>query len=63
VPPDDEAALADAVRKRLADPRLGAAEARAVAEYARRELTWDGAAARVESLYHEVLDSGAGASR
>jgi glycosyltransferase involved in cell wall biosynthesis len=57
VPADDPGALAQAVRRRLAEPALGAAEARRVAEFARRELTWERAAARVEELYHEVLDA------
>lgn len=63
VPADDAVAMAEAVRRRLADPALGAAEARAVAEFARRELTWESAAARVEDVYREVLDAGLRAAR
>jgi glycosyltransferase involved in cell wall biosynthesis len=58
VAPDDAAALAAAVSRRLAEPALGLAEARAVAAFARRELTWTSVAARVEDLYREVLDAG-----
>ena len=38
--------------------RSTGAEACAVAEFARRELTWESAAARVEDVYREVLDAG-----
>jgi glycosyltransferase involved in cell wall biosynthesis len=51
-----ESALAAAVQARLDDPPLGAAEASAVASFTRRELTWDGVAARVEALYERALD-------
>lgn len=62
VPPDDPAALAEAVRARLADRGRGEAEARAVAEFARRELTWDRAAQAVESVYEDVLGRRRGAA-
>jgi glycosyltransferase involved in cell wall biosynthesis len=55
VPPDDAASLADAVRARLADRARGEAEARAVAAFARRELTWDRAAAALSALYSATL--------
>ncbi len=54
VAPDDVPALVDAVRGRLGARDVGAAEARAVADFARRELTWDKAAAAAESLYRDV---------
>ena len=55
VPPDDADALIAAVRARLLDPERARAEAQAVADFARRHLTWDEAAAAVESVYAEVL--------
>jgi glycosyltransferase involved in cell wall biosynthesis len=55
VPPDDTAALIAAVRVRLEEPERARAEARAVADFARRHLTWDAAAAAVEGVYAEVL--------
>ncbi|HET6896976.1 MAG TPA: glycosyltransferase family 4 protein [Vicinamibacteria bacterium] len=55
VPPDDAGALIAAVRVRLEEPERARAEARAVADFARRHLTWDAAAAAVESVYAEVL--------
>ena len=54
-PPDDADALITAVRARLLDPERARAEARAVAEFARRHLTWDAAAVALESVYGEVL--------
>jgi glycosyltransferase involved in cell wall biosynthesis len=57
VAPDEPDALAAAVARRLGEPALGAAEAGAVAVFARRELTWENAAARVEGVYREVLDA------
>jgi len=51
VAPDDAPALADAVRARLCDPALGAAECRRVAAFAESELTWDRVAHRVEAVY------------
>jgi glycosyltransferase involved in cell wall biosynthesis len=50
VPAGDVEALTEAVRELLADP----AAARAGAERARRELTWDAAAARHLELYREL---------
>jgi glycosyltransferase involved in cell wall biosynthesis len=55
VPPDDPAALEAAVRSRLDDSALGKREAEAVASFARRELTWDRAAAALEAVYRELL--------
>jgi glycosyltransferase involved in cell wall biosynthesis len=54
VPPDDPAALAAAVRARLASPALAAGECGRVREFARRELTWEAAAARVAEVYARV---------
>lgn len=51
VPPDDLASMVEAVRTRLADRGRGQAEARAVAAFARRELTWERAAATLTALY------------
>src|SRR5581483_578865 len=53
VPAGDVAALADAVRELLEDPAALAA-ARAGADRARRELTWDAAAAQHLALYREI---------
>ena len=50
VPAGDVDALTEAVRELLADP----SEARAGAERARRELTWDAAAAQHLELYREL---------
>lgn len=50
VPPGDIEALTEAVRELLDDP----SEARAGAERARRELTWDASAARHLDLYREL---------
>ena len=55
VAPDDPAALADAAQARLSDRATGEREAAAVAEFARRELTWDRAAQAIESVYDGVL--------
>jgi glycosyltransferase involved in cell wall biosynthesis len=55
VPADDAGAFIAAVRVRLEEPERARAEARAVADFARRHLTWDAAAATVESVYAEVL--------
>jgi hypothetical protein len=43
--------MVEAVRTRLADRGRGQAEARAVAAFARRELTWERAAATLTALY------------
>ena len=51
VPPDDPDTLASEVRRRIADPALGRAEAAAVASFAGRELTWPQVAARVGAVY------------
>jgi glycosyltransferase involved in cell wall biosynthesis len=56
VPPDDAAALADAVRARLRDRRLASEEARHVAEFTRIHLTWAAAAEAFESAYRELLE-------
>jgi glycosyltransferase involved in cell wall biosynthesis len=55
VPPDDVGALVAAVRARLDDRERARKEARSVAEFARRHLTWDQAAVALESVYAEVL--------
>lgn len=55
VPPDDSEALVDAVRHRLAYPAQAADEAKGVARFAQRELTWARAAEEVEAVYREVL--------
>jgi glycosyltransferase involved in cell wall biosynthesis len=54
VPPGDVDALADAVRELLED-EAALAEARAGAERARGELTWDAAAEAHLDLYRELL--------
>jgi glycosyltransferase involved in cell wall biosynthesis len=54
VPAGDVEALTEAVRSLLADPAALAA-ARAGAERARAELTWDAAAAQHLSVYEELL--------
>lgn len=54
VPPGDPAALADAVRELLDDPRLAAALGSAGTRRA-REFDWDVVSARVEAVYREVL--------
>lgn len=55
VPPDDVGRLAAAVRERLAEPHRAQAEALATAAYARAQLTWDRAAAAMESVYARAL--------
>ncbi len=54
VPADDDAALEWTVAARLRDPEARAAEARAVAAFAARELTWATAGHRVEALYTQL---------
>jgi glycosyltransferase involved in cell wall biosynthesis len=54
VPPDDAAALADAVGARLRDPELARREARRVAAFARDRLTWAAAAEAYERVYEEI---------
>ena len=53
---DDAAALADAVRARLAAPEVAAAEARAVGEFTRRHLSWDETARQMERLYGDAIE-------
>lgn len=55
VAPDDPVALADAAQSRLADRAMAEREATAVADFARRELTWDRAAQAMEAVYGGVL--------
>jgi glycosyltransferase involved in cell wall biosynthesis len=57
VPPDDPAALADAAQARLSDRATGEREAAAVADFARRELTWERAAQALEAVYRGVLQA------
>jgi len=54
VPPGDVDAMTDAVRRLLEDP-AALARARAGADAARRELTWDASAARHLELYRELV--------
>ena len=54
VPPDDRAALAEAVRRLLSEP-AGLEAARAGARRAAAELTWDAAAAAHLALYEEIM--------
>jgi glycosyltransferase involved in cell wall biosynthesis len=56
VPPDDVAALADAVRARLRDRRIAEQETRHVAEFTRIHLTWAAAAKAFESAYRELVE-------
>ncbi len=56
VPPDDLEALVAATRAQLGDPALGQREAKEVAAFARRELTWERAAESVEAVYRDVLE-------
>jgi glycosyltransferase involved in cell wall biosynthesis len=55
VPPEDMAAMAQAVSRRLREPERRRDEARAVAAFVRAKLTWDAAAAQVEVLYERAL--------
>jgi glycosyltransferase involved in cell wall biosynthesis len=55
VPWGDFAALVAAVRRRIEDRSVGEAEAARVAAFCRRELTWDRAAASVETIYRDLL--------
>jgi glycosyltransferase involved in cell wall biosynthesis len=55
VPPDEPEAMASAAQARLSDRALSAREAAAVADFARRELTWDRAAQAMEAVYAGVL--------
>ena len=54
VPPDDTAAMAAAVGRRLREPELALQEARSVAAFARSRLTWAKAAEAFERLYEEL---------
>jgi glycosyltransferase involved in cell wall biosynthesis len=63
VPPDDPDRLGREVRRRIADPALGRAEAAAVAFFAGRELTWPQAALRVSAVYDTVVGGRATAPR
>ena len=56
VAPDDAAALAAEVGRRLAEPQRAASEASAVAAFARAKLTWSRAASQVEAVYRAVLE-------
>jgi hypothetical protein len=55
VPPDEPWSLAVAAQSRLSDRAAGEREAAAVADFARRELTWDRAAQAMEVVYGGVL--------
>jgi glycosyltransferase involved in cell wall biosynthesis len=55
VPPDDPVAMASAAQARLSDRTGSEREAAAVADFARRELTWDRAAQAMEAVYGGVL--------
>ena len=55
VAPDDPVALAVAAQARLADRAAAEREAAAVADFARRELTWDRVAQAMEAVYGGVL--------
>ena len=55
VAPDDPVALAEAAQARLSDRAAAEREAAAVADFARRELTWDRAAQAMEAVYGGVL--------
>ena len=59
VVPDDAAALAEAVARRLEDRALARQEAEAVADFARTRLSWDETARAMEALYRDVLAGGA----
>ena len=63
VPPDDPDRLVREVRRRVADPSLGRAEAAAVASFVGRELTWPQVAARVGAVYETVVGRRAPATR
>jgi glycosyltransferase involved in cell wall biosynthesis len=56
VPPDDVAALADAVRARLRDRRLAEEEVLQVAEFTKIHLTWTAAAKAFEAAYRELRE-------
>lgn len=55
VPPDDVDALVGAAAARLADVPLREREVRAVAGFARSELTWDRVARAMEGVYRDVI--------
>ncbi len=54
IAPDHLPSLVDAVRARLEEPGLGRDEARRVAAFASRELSWARAAAAMEAVYEEA---------
>jgi glycosyltransferase involved in cell wall biosynthesis len=58
VPPSDAAALARAVERVLADPREARDRADAAAERVKTDFSADTMAARVESIYTELLEGG-----
>lgn len=55
VPPDEPLAMAREAERRLTDPALAAAEAKAVAGFAKVNLTWERAAGLVEDVYRRVV--------
>ncbi len=55
VPPDDPLAFAREAEKRLTDRALAAAEAKAVASFARANLTWERVAGRLEVHYRRIV--------
>lgn len=63
VPPDDPDSLVREIRRRIADPPLGRAEAAAVASFVGRELTWPQVAGRVGAVYDAVVGRRAAAPR
>lgn len=57
VAPDDPVAFAEAAQSRLSDRGAAVREAAAVADFTRRELTWDRAAQAMEAVYGGVLET------
>jgi alpha-maltose-1-phosphate synthase len=55
VPPDDPAALADAMNALLRDPGRADAMGRAGRERAVAEFSWDAVAAQTAALYAELV--------
>lgn len=55
VPPDDPLALAREAEKRLTDRVLAGSEARAVASFARANLTWERVVGRLEVHYRRIV--------
>jgi glycosyltransferase involved in cell wall biosynthesis len=62
VAPGEPRALRDAVLARLDQPELARREAAAVADFARRELSWPKIAHQIEALYRSVLAARRGIS-